>query len=170
MSPPGRPKGGSHGAQRQGSPTNEVILVPIEMAATWHYASGAAMERFYNGLMEKRIEALRCGVCLRRYLPPRPVCGNCHLELIEWVPVADEGWLEAWTVMQVPMLDARIGRMREAPYGMGLIRLDGADTTINHYLAESDPARLAIGLRVRAVWRPQARGALDDIVHFEVLR
>ena len=149
---------------------NEVILVPIEMAATWRYASGAAMERFCNGLSERRIEALRCDVCRRRYLPPRPVCGNCRAPLTEWVPVADEGRLEAWTVMQVPMLDARTGDMREAPYGMGLIRLDGADTTINHYLAESDPARLAIGLRVRAVWRPEPRGALDGIIHFEVLR
>lgn len=149
---------------------SEAILVPIEMTATWRYASGGAMEQFLDGLRQKRIGALRCGVCRRRYLPPRPVCGNCHAPLSEWVPVAHEGRLEAWTVLQVPMLDARTGRMRQAPYGMGLIRLDGADTTINHYLAESDPAPLEIGLRVRAVWRPEPSGAMDDIVHFEVLR
>lgn len=149
---------------------SEAILVPIEMGATWRYASGDAMERFCGGLRKKHIEALRCGACRRRYLPPRPICGNCHARLSEWVSVADEGRLEAWTVLQVPMLDARTGGMREAPYGMGLIRLDGADTTINHYLSESDPARLAIGLRVRALWRPEPRGAMDDIVHFEVLR
>ena len=77
---------------------NGAILVPIEMAATWRYASGAAMERFCNSLRQKRIEALRCGVCRRRYLPPRPICGNCHAPLSEWVPVAEEGRLEAWTV------------------------------------------------------------------------
>jgi uncharacterized OB-fold protein len=53
---------------------------------------------------------------------------------------------------------------------MGLIRLDGADTTLNHYLVESDPAKLAIGQRVRAIWRDQRRGAMDDILHFEVIR
>jgi hypothetical protein len=149
---------------------SESILVPIEMATTWRYASGAAMERFCLGLSEKRIEALRCGVCHRRYLPPRPVCGNCRVPLTDWVTVKDEGRLEAWTVLHLPMLDARTGRMRQAPYGMGLIRLDGADTTINHYLAESDPAQLSIGLRVRAVWRSELRGAMDDMMHFEVLR
>ncbi|MBW2552421.1 MAG: OB-fold domain-containing protein [Deltaproteobacteria bacterium] len=52
---------------------------------------------------------------------------------------------------------------------MGLIRLDGADTTLNHFLVESDPARLRIGLRVKAVWRTELLGAMDDILHFEVL-
>jgi uncharacterized OB-fold protein len=53
---------------------------------------------------------------------------------------------------------------------MGLIRLDGADTTLNHYLDENDPGRLEIGLRVQAVWREERIGAMDDILHFEVLR
>ncbi len=149
---------------------SEHLTVPIEMALTWRYASGSAMERFAAGLRERRIAALRCDGCGRRYLPPRPLCGNCRLPLAEWVPVADEGALEAWTVMHLPILDGRTGEPREAPYGMGLIRLDGADTTVNHYLDERDPERLAIGMRVRAVWRGDLRGAMDDILHFEVLR
>jgi uncharacterized OB-fold protein len=147
----------------------EPIHVVLEMNQSWRYAATAAMTRFCEGLKERRIEALRCNGCGRRYLPPRPVCGNCHLPLVEWVPVRDQGRLEAWTVVHVPILDPRTGRTREAPYGMGLVRLDGADTTLNHYLAENDPARLAIGLRVRAVWRERPAGAIDDIRHFEVL-
>lgn len=146
------------------------IHVPIRMDLAWRYASGAAMERFSAGLKEKRIEALRCDGCGRRYLPPRPFCGNCRRRLAAWVPVANEGSLEAWTVVHLSILDGRTGEMRPAPYGMGLIRLDGADTTVNHYLSENDPARLGIGLRVRAVWRSERRGAMDDIAHFEVLR
>lgn len=148
----------------------EPIMVQIEMNQSWRYAAPAAMARFCAGLKERRIEALRCGRCGRRYLPPRPVCGNCHLALSEWVTVRDEGRLEAWTVVHVPILDPRTGRMREAPYGMGLIRLEGADTTLNHYLAESEPAKLSIGLRVGAVWRDRLEGAVDDILHFEVRR
>ncbi|MDP6407516.1 MAG: Zn-ribbon domain-containing OB-fold protein [Alphaproteobacteria bacterium] len=147
----------------------ERISVAIEMAQSWGYASGAAMERFSAGLRERRIEALRCSGCGRRYLPPRPLCGNCHLVLEDWVAVADAGSLEAWTVLNLPMLDGRTGKVREAPYGMGLIRLDGADTTLNHYLDLADPERLAIGLRVQAVWREELRGAMDDILHFQVL-
>ncbi len=146
------------------------LIVPITMDLTWRYASGSAMERFCASLKERRIEALRCTECCKRYLPPRPFCGNCHQRLSEWVSVRDGGRLEAWTVMRLPILDGRTGTMRESPYGMGLIHLDGADTTINHYLAENDPARLRTGLRVRAVWRQDLRGAMDDILHFEVVK
>jgi uncharacterized OB-fold protein len=149
---------------------SERISVEIEMNQRWRYASGTAMERFADGLRRKKIEALRCGGCGRRYLPPRPFCGNCCRSLRDWVSVADQGSIEAWTVVYLPFLDGRTGEVRKGPYGMALIRLDGADTTLNHYLAEADPGRLAVGLRVRAVWREELRGAIDDIRHFEVLR
>jgi uncharacterized OB-fold protein len=148
---------------------SERIVVEHTMDLTWRYASGAPMERFCASLRERCIEALRCKGCGRRYLPPRPLCGNCRLRMSEWVSVRDEGTLVAWTVVHVPMLDGRTGAPRPIPYGMGLVRLDGADTTLNHFLAEADPARLAIGQRVRAVWRPELRGAMDDILCFEVL-
>lgn len=148
---------------------SEAVFTRIEMAQSWRYAASAPMERFCRGLKERRIEAIRCEACGRRYLPPRPFCGNCYRELTEWVAVRDEGRLEAWTVVHLPILDGRTGLPRPAPYGMGLIRLDGADTAINQYLSDNDPQRLRIGLRVRAVWRDQLRGALDDIQHFQVL-
>lgn len=147
---------------------SERLVVRTPMELTWRYASGAAVEAFCAGLKERRIRALQCPDCARRYLPPRPLCGNCHRRLSAWVPVEDTGTLEAWTVVHLPILDGRTGRKRPSPYGMGLIRLDGADTTLNHYLAESDPARLRIGMRVQAVWRDDLRGAMDDILHFEV--
>lgn len=148
---------------------SERLTVPILIDLTWRYASGAAMERFCERLKERRVEALRCQQCRRRYLPPRPFCGNCRRRLTEWVPVKDEGTIEGWTTVNQSILDGRTGQMRPAPYGMALIRLDGADTTLNHYVSEADPSRLRIGLRVRAVWRKELRGAIDDIVHFEVM-
>lgn len=147
----------------------ERISIPLPMNFSWRYASGDAMERFCAGLKERRLEALRCVQCERRYLPPRPFCGNCRLRLSKWVPVKDEGTIEAWTVLYLPILDGRTGKKRPSPYGMALIRLDGADTTLNHYLNESDPSRLAIGARVKAVWREELLGSMSDISHFEVM-
>lgn len=148
---------------------NRPISVTHELDVTWRYASGAAMERFANNLKQRRIEAMQCGECGRRYLPPRPFCGICRVELTDWVLVAHEGVLEAWTVVYLPIVDNRTGIERKGPYGMGLIRLDGADTTLNHYLAETDTERLEVGQRVKAVWRDELQGAIDDILHFEVL-
>ena len=149
---------------------SEYITVSIPMNVTWRYASGTAMEHFCARLREKRIEAMRCDQCDRRYLPPRPFCGDCRVPLSNWVEVKNEGVLDAWTVVHLPIMDGRTGEHRPSPYGMGLIRLDGASTTLNHYLAEADPQQLRIGQRVRAVWRSELRGAMDDILHFEVVK
>ena len=143
--------------------------VAISMDLAWAYASGAAMERFCRSLADRRIEGLQCDRCRRRYLPPRPVCGNCMVEMTTWVPIADTGTLEAWTIVHVPILDARTGEQRPSPYAMGLIKLQGADTTLNHFLADADPDELDIGLDVRAVWRDDVRGTIDDILCFEVV-
>ncbi len=143
--------------------------VTIPMNLSWRYASGAPMARFCAGLKERRIEALQCDACGRRYLPPRPVCGDCRRSMERWVPVADVGTLAAWTIVHLPILDGRTGEPRPAPYGMGLIHLDGADTTVNHYVDLAGARSLQIGLRVRAVWRDELRGAMDDIAYFEVI-
>lgn len=149
---------------------SQKVFLTQEMDISWRYASGDAMQRFTEGLKQRRIEALHCRKCGRRYLPPRPFCGVCYLRLTDWVPVSDEGSLEAWTVVYLPIIDSRTGLTRAGPYGMGLIRLDGADTTLNHYLSETEPGRLSIGMRVKAIWREDLHGAVDDILHFEVVR
>ena len=144
------------------------MKVTIPMDLRWRYASTRPMERFAAGLRERRIRALECDRCRRRYLPPRPFCGECRQSMDRWVDVADVGTLVAWTVYRLPILDGRTGAPRPAPVGIGLVRLDGADTTVNHFLAEADPTRLVIGARVRAVWRDELRGAMDDVLHFGV--
>ncbi|GMR02157.1 MAG: Zn-ribbon domain-containing OB-fold protein [Acidimicrobiia bacterium] len=147
----------------------EYIRTTIELNVSWRYASGDPMERFLRGIEQRRIEAIRCPKCGRRYLPPRPFCGRCKVRMDEWEPVQDTGTLVAWTVIHLPIIDGRTGEPRPSPYGMGLIQLDGADTTLNHYLDTANPDHLTIGARVRAVWRDELHGAMDDIMHFEVL-
>ncbi len=145
----------------------ELIRVTHTMDLTWRYGTSWYFAEFIRALRdEQRILGLRCPVCQRVYLPPRPVCGNCHAELCEWVEVKDTGTVIAFTTVHLPIIDPTTGQPRPTPYGMALIQLDGADTTLNHFLAESDPTRLRIGLRVRAVWRKQGTGTLSDISHF----
>jgi len=95
--------GGRDPLRKQGM--TERISQQIKMNLTWRYASGDAMERFLDGLRERRIEALRCLGCQRRYLPPRPSCGRCCLPLSLWVPARDEGVLVAFTMVNLPILD-----------------------------------------------------------------
>jgi uncharacterized OB-fold protein len=57
------------------------------------------------------------------------------------------------------------GQEISPPYVLASIRLDGADTTFFHLVVADG---VTTGLRVRAVWRPERTGLLnDDIDHFE---
>ncbi len=147
----------------------ELLRISHTMTLSWRYGTSWYFAEFIRALRdERRILGLRCPVCDRVYLPPRPVCGNCYADLHEWVDVKDTGTVRAFTVVHTPIIDPATGQPRPTPYGMALIQLDGADTTLNHYLAENDPATLCarIGMRVRAIRREQRTGTLSDIVHF----
>lgn len=146
----------------------ELLKISHTMNLEWRYGTGAHFREFIIALRERaQILGKRCPVCQRVYLPPRLVCGNCYAELREWVAVKDTGTVRAFTVVHTPIIDPTTGALRPSPYAMALIQLDGADTTLNHYLAENDPTKLRIGMRVRAVWREQRKGLISDIVCFE---
>lgn len=145
----------------------ELVRVPLRMEMRWRYGTGRYYSRLFAVLREEgRLEGVRCPACRRVYLPPRPLCGNCRREMHDWVPVGLEGTVEAFSVVYLPILDPARGEPRPVPYGMALVRLDGADTALNHYLAETDLARMRIGIRVRAVLREPRQGNMGDILHF----
>ncbi|MCL5935421.1 MAG: OB-fold domain-containing protein, partial [Firmicutes bacterium] len=62
----------------------------------------------------------------------------------------------------------------EPPWASGLVRLDGADTAMLHFiggvdLTDINKARelIKIGTRVRAVWNEERKGIITDIRHFK---
>jgi len=51
---------------------------------------------------------------------------------------------------------------------IGLIRLDGADTSLMHFIGETERGALRIGLRVAAVFAEARSGSILDIAYFKV--
>lgn len=146
-----------------------LLRIKVNMDLQWTFARGRCFGEFYRQLRQGRMMGIRCPACGRVYLPPRPVCGNCYVELHDWVAVGPQGTIRAFTVVYLPIVDPITGQPRPVPYAMALIQPDGADTTVNHYIDRTDPEHLAIGLRVEAVFRPERRGNMSDIMHFRVL-
>lgn len=142
----------------------ELLRSELVMDLTWRTAAGAGFAMFAQALRERRLLGRRCPRCERVYLPPRPLCGDCRVRLTDWVEVGPEGTVETATVVQLPITDPVSGESRPGPYAMGLVRLDGADTTINHYLASP---QVGAGSRVRPAWRRQRGGTMADISCFE---
>ena len=76
--------------------------------------------------------------------------------------VASEGILQSYTVCRRQLA----ALPRKAPVVFGLIRLDGADTALLHFLEEVDPERVRIGMRVEARFAEERTGGIGDIACF----
>ena len=135
--------------------------MPVES----RYTVGPAGEQFFRALKDGgRILGTRCARCGVTYVPGRLFCERCFDELQEWVEVGPGGAVEAVTALYL----RPDGSRTEQPRLLALIRLDGADTVLLHYLDELGAGDAKIGLRVEPVFkRAEHRiGSILDILHF----
>jgi uncharacterized OB-fold protein len=78
------------------------------------------------------------------------------------VEVGPEGQVTGFTVI----------RYREpyqplpVPFGLALIQLDAADTSLVHVVRGEDLGQLSVGRRVRAVFARERKATILDIAHF----
>jgi len=148
----------------------EYLCSGITMDLTWNTDVGETMTGFFQRLKsEQRLYGMRCSNCQRVYLPPRPVCGDCWREMNEWVALGSQGTIVGKTVCHYKILDSLTGKPRKTPFVLGLIQIDGAHTTLNHFVETPDPDQVSIGDRAKIVFRDVLQGNVGDIVCFQWL-
>jgi len=128
------------------------------------YYAGKMGSLFYVNLRDhKVIVGVRCPKCNKVLWPPRSTCGQCFSELTEVVAIGPLGTVETYTVVTYsePM------HPRQAPFVYGVIKLDGADTGITHFIDETDYEKIHIGMRVKPVFAEQRKGNILDILYFK---
>lgn len=126
--------------------------------------AGDTASRFLVALRDDRkILGTRCEACSRTFVPPRKTCPVCFGENETWVEVSSRGVVESFTVVRRQLA----ALARKVPVIFGLIRLDGADTAILHYIDEVAPEALRIGMRVTACFSDAPQGHITDISHFK---
>lgn len=149
---------------------NLLTLLSGDSFQPFRYSVGLYGSRFFMELKDgKRFMATRCSSCRKVYIPPRPICGPCFRRMDEWVEVGPMGTVVSFTVLRFAFLDPETGQKKPVPYGSGLIRLDGADTNLQHFLQLPKNGQIAIGSRVQPVFEDVRRGNLRDIRHFEIV-
>lgn len=136
------------------------------MGLQWTISAGRIFSIFHALLQQGKMAALRCGQCGTVYLPPRPVCGDCYLPLTDWVEVAQTGTVEAFTIAHHSIIDPVTGEKRKTPAAFALVKLDGADTSMQGWIVEEDFSKLAIGRRVKMVWK-EPRRSMGDLMGFK---
>lgn len=129
---------------------------------------GATWGRFMEGLSERRILATSCDRCGRVFVPPQPFCETCFEDTSNWQEVPSRGRLHAYTISYHEFLGSP-----PAPYALGAVQLEGADTMLIHFLGGADLSTpetasktLQVGGPVEAVWAENPKGRITDIEHF----
>jgi uncharacterized OB-fold protein len=146
----------------------DVILWEDRIPVRHRYTPGVAGEAFFRALKERgELVASRCEACAITYCPPRLFCERCFAGPLEADrTVGPQGTVEAFTVGRAGV----DGRLLEEPVALGLVRLDGADTRIVHFLV--DDHEPAAGQRVEAVFAPPSErtGSILDLRGFRPVR
>ncbi|MCL5289857.1 MAG: Zn-ribbon domain-containing OB-fold protein, partial [Firmicutes bacterium] len=113
----------------------------------------------------------KCPQCHRVLIPARSFCEQCFGPADEWVEVGDQGTIETFSINCMKYVG-----MPDPPYILAIIRLDGADTGMMHFIGGLDlsnvdeaAGKLKIGTRVQAVWKENREGSITDIEYFRVV-
>jgi hypothetical protein len=133
------------------------------------YSAGTVGSQFLIELRDnKKIIGIKCPICSQVYVPPRSTCKYCFGKLSNLVKVSNKGTLLTYAVAYQPSPIQPV----EPPIAYGIVQLDGANTGFVHMLGEVDPAKLKVGMRVKAVFKVKKErvASVKDIKYFKPLR
>lgn len=156
------PVEGAMPADERTEPGEPVTMITTPVHLRVDHTVSPGEDVYLRGLAEGRVIGQRCPLCAKVYVPPRGACPTCGVPTGENVELPDRGTVTTFCVVNVPFLGQRIA----PPYVAAYVLLDGADIAFLHLVLGCAPAEVRMGMRVRAVWRPEASWG-KNIDHFE---
>ena len=142
---------------------NIKMTIDGEIQINYHWSLGKAGERFFTELRDnKRIMGTKCRQCGRILVPPRIFCEECFVEDMEWVQVEPKGTLVTFGESYF----STDGKKLNDPWMLGIVRLNGSDGGLLHFLGEARPEDLQIGMPMEAVFKDKREGNIMDILYF----
>lgn len=146
---------------------HKVLFNHDELHGLFGWDTGIAIGRYLSSLKAGIILGAYCRTCRKTVLPPRVVCEWCYRPMDEFVPLKDTGVVNTFSLCYVTWDVKRI----QQPEIPAVIDIDGASALhgIMHKLGEVDPDTVRIGMRVKAVWKPEGErvGSITDILYFK---
>ncbi len=124
-------------------------------------------DSFQHYLSENKLMGSRCPACDALYLPPRPMCSNCFGETMEWVELAGQAKLRAFTVVHIaPSAMVEAGYGRDKPYCSGIVELDEGPSISAQIMGvdATQPEQITIGAPLSAVFVERGEG--EDVRSF----
>jgi len=145
----------------------------------YRYKALPLLKEFASALKDKKILGSFCSGCGKVVVPPRNICGRCHQRMDEKIVVSELGAITCF-VVSPPVQKGKYKLFGMDPVETGIlkegeelipvfVRFDGSDANVNCLLLNADPKKVFIGMRVKAVWAKELKGALSDLEGVEPL-
>ncbi len=135
------------------------------------------LDEFVRNFREKRIIGTLCRGCGRVYVPPREICARCFMKIDEKVEVSQHGEVLGFLVspplekgkVVIAGIDAvQAGFLKEGEQIiLAMVRFEGTSSSLVLPLLNVEPEKVRLGMRVRAVWAEECKGALSDLLGVE---
>lgn len=137
------------------------------VAPEYNFWVGLVMDKFYDGLENKKFIGSKCSKCGKVFLPPRKTCGDCFAKAAEeFVELPETGIVKNFTVANYNVNERKARKLKD-PIIVGLVQVDGADTAIITKILNITPDEIKEGMRVKVVWADKIKGNPKDIKGFE---
>jgi uncharacterized OB-fold protein len=132
----------------------------------YNYSAGPAVTKFLRGLQQKIIYASACAGCGRKSVPPIGFCGRCWQPIETFVPVEQSGIIESFVTPAA--LPPELVDESHQGLSFALIRLQDCSTNMVHLVKTPPGSSIAIGARVRAMWKEERTASILDIACFVI--
>lgn len=141
----------------------EVMDVPIYHQ--YHGTSSKALTPFLHAIKRGELLAHVSSVTGKVLFPPLGSCPESGSATTIAVLIKDKGTIISFTTVHLPIPGSKL----VPPFTVANILLDGSDQHFSHLVSGCDLASVAIGMRVKAVWRPQQEWdhRVENIEYFE---
>ncbi|MBU0505600.1 thiolase domain-containing protein [bacterium] len=139
----------------------------------YSWDNGYALTTYLDGFKNGKIRGSKCSSCGRMMIPARSFCELCNLKAVEdYYDLPDSGTIETFTLSHV---DWDSSMLPDGQINMfAVISIDGAAKKMGlvHRLGDVDPKDVKIGMRVKAVWKPEneREGNVLDLKYFRPLK
>lgn len=135
------------------------LSAPLRLEFDYTRSLGPVLSRFMSGLRDGRILGARTSDG-RVVVPPTEFDPVSHEAVTDLVEVGQTGTVTTWTWVSSPVP----GQPLEHPFAFALVLLDGADTPILHAVDAGTADVMSTGMRVRARWREDREGHVQDFL------
>lgn len=143
---------------------SDPLVVEVQAHSNFLVTVGNTGQKFLTEIREnKQIMGIKCPSCKKIYVPPRTHCPTCFARMSEWVKLSGKGTLETFTIVRYK----EEYMTKEPPYAYGVIKLDGADSGIVHFIGGVDLNKIKVGVKMEPVFKEERVGSILDIEYFK---